>query len=461
MEINFKNIILQRYNEPSNKDILIIIPFFNPCNSIKLVNNLLLIKSKLDLVNIPYIIIDCLFPNSYPILEESKNYRIINSNSYGFMKENISNIIISENINNYEKFCIMDCDVIFDNQDWYNLLSKKLNNYDFIQPFSTCYLLNYDYNGIISNKKGFLYNKINRIFDQGVSGYVCSFTKSFWIKNGIYDEYLLGGNDKTNMSLIINKSIKYTFMNYNIYHLYHGSISKRQYETRHEIINKYINNKITSLIYKNDQGLYQWNSDIREDINNDVLKYFRERNDDDIETNINHKDNDIQNKIDSDSQNKIDSDSQNKIDSDSQNKIDSDIQNKIDNDILNISKLEYPYNLYEKNIFNNLIIKPTLLYRLEKVSNIVSKISKQKNKNYTVKLSWDIPKFFISNYIIYDIQNNSELISSDNFIIMKNIEPNNYIYKIYAIVLIKMNTNDKIIDKEDNNLNEIIVKLSN
>ena len=101
------------------------------------------------------------------------------------------------------------------------------------------------------------------------------------------------------------------------------------------------------------------------------------------------------------------------------------------------------------------------MYRLEKVSNIVSKISKQKNKNYTVKLSWDIPKFFISNYIIYDIQNNSELISSDNFIIMKNIEPNNYIYKIYAIVLIKMNTNDKIIDKEDNNLNEIIVKLSN
>ena len=74
---------------------LIIIPFFNPCNSIKLVNNLLLVKSKLDFVKIPYIIIDCLFPTSYPIFQDSENYKTINSNSYGFMKENISNIIIS------------------------------------------------------------------------------------------------------------------------------------------------------------------------------------------------------------------------------------------------------------------------------------------------------------------------------------------------------------------------------
>jgi len=286
METNFKNIILQTYNEPKKKDILIIIPFFNPCNSIKLVNNLLLVKSKLDFVKIHYIIIDCLFPTSFPIFQESENYKTIYSNSYGFMKENISNIIISENINKYDKFCILDCDIIFDNPNWYTLLSDKLNSYDFIQPFIICYLLNYDYNSIILEKKSFLYNKINNNKTPAFPGGVIAFTKSFWLKHGISDQYLLGENDKLNMSLIINKkSIKYTFMNYNIYHLFHGSFLKRQYDTRHEIINKYLNNglSVSDLIYKNeDNGLYQWKSNIRENINNDILVYFKERDDDGI-----------------------------------------------------------------------------------------------------------------------------------------------------------------------------------
>ena len=286
METNFKNIILQSYNEPNKKDILIIIPFFNPCNSIKLVNNLLLVKSKLDFIKIPYIIIDCLFPTSYPVFQESENYETINSNSYGFMKENISNIIISKNINKYNKFCILDCDIIFDNPMWYALLSDKLNDFDFIQPFIVCFLLNYDYNNIILQKSSFIYNKIKNIQTAAFPGGVIAFTKNFWLKHGISDQYLLGGNDKLNMSLIINKkSIKYTFMNYNIYHLYHGSILKRQYDTRHQIINKYLNNglSVTDLIYKNeDTKIYQWKSNIREQINNDILIYFKEREDDSV-----------------------------------------------------------------------------------------------------------------------------------------------------------------------------------
>jgi uncharacterized protein YqgQ len=202
------------------------------------------------------------------------------------MKENISNIIISKNINKYNKFCILDCDIIFDNPMWYALLSDKLNDFDFIQPFIVCFLLNYDYNNIILQKSSFIYNKIKNIQTAAFPGGVIAFTKNFWLKHGISDQYLLGGNDKLNMSLIINKkSIKYTFMNYNIYHLYHGSILKRQYDTRHQIINKYLNNglSVTDLIYKNeDTKIYQWKSNIREQINNDILIYFKEREDDSV-----------------------------------------------------------------------------------------------------------------------------------------------------------------------------------
>ena len=71
-ECDFKGMLMQEYDTPCNNDMLIVLPFFNPCNSIRMVQNLLLIKSKFEVSNTPYIIIHCLFPNRKKLMQESE-----------------------------------------------------------------------------------------------------------------------------------------------------------------------------------------------------------------------------------------------------------------------------------------------------------------------------------------------------------------------------------------------------
>lgn len=90
------------YETPTVTDMLVIVPFFNPCNSVRILQNMLLVKSKLEQSNIPFIIIHCLFPNSLPLGTENDHYMIVRSNSYAFIKENLANIVIRKHYNDFD-----------------------------------------------------------------------------------------------------------------------------------------------------------------------------------------------------------------------------------------------------------------------------------------------------------------------------------------------------------------------
>ena len=123
-ECDFKGMLLQEYNIPYNNDMLVVLPFFNPCNSIRMVQNLLLIKAKFEVSKTPYIIIHCLFPNSKKLMHESTTYVTVRSDSYAFLKENLANIAISTYGKNYSKFMILDADVRFESKNWYDVVSN-------------------------------------------------------------------------------------------------------------------------------------------------------------------------------------------------------------------------------------------------------------------------------------------------------------------------------------------------
>jgi hypothetical protein len=298
------------YNIPEINDMLIVLPFFNPCNSVRILQNLLLIKSKLDHAKIPYVIIHCLFPDSNSIAHESDNYMIVKSNSYAFVKENISNIVIKKYIDKYEKFVIHDCDIIFKESDWYTQVSQKLNSCDIIQPYS--YYNSLDYNFVDSLSKGrsafefYHENDENKYI--GHPGYLLAFTKTFWKTHRYPEEALLGGGD-TLMCCVVLKSEE--FLNFNnktyikhmydkyinekeiksgyvpctIYHLYHNSLQNRQYNTRYQLLDKYIKSSMSiyDIIIKNDDGVYEWIDSIRDSLNDDILNYFKNRSDDEIQ----------------------------------------------------------------------------------------------------------------------------------------------------------------------------------
>lgn len=314
---NFKlSVFHSAYNKPTKRDVLIIIPFFNPCNSVRMLQNLLLVRSKLEQSNIPFVIIHCLFPNSAPLGEETTKYMIVRSSSYAFIKENLGNIAINKYKEAYSKFLIHDCDIIYEDKDWYDKVSESLDEADIVQPYEV--FKNLDKNFLDFTKEGLSTfsvhhkQKDNVYVDstKGHPGYLIAFTKDFWQTHCYPDENLIGGGDTLICSLALkkklfenhnnanhmeyvynkyinDKEIKTNFVNCTIYHLYHNITSNRQYTTRYLLLKNFINdrtpyNSITDIIVRNEDNVYEWIEDIREELSNDILNYFVSRDDDEV-----------------------------------------------------------------------------------------------------------------------------------------------------------------------------------
>lgn len=300
------------YTTPTSKDMLVILPFFNPCNSIRILQNMLFVKHKLEQANIPFVVIHCIFPNNHSLGNETDKYMIVRTNSYAFLKENLANIVIQKHVDDYDKFIIHDCDILFGEHDWYDNVSNELDNVDIVQPYET--FKNMDSNFLDVTGKGSSLFKVHHHGSQdgkqGHPGYLIAFTKSFWISHGYPDETLIGGGDTLICSIALrmklfenhhnslhmdhlynkyhnDKEIKTSFVKGTIYHMYHNESKNRQYTTRYLILNKYINedtpyNCINDIIKKNDDGVYEWIDEIRDEINNDILSYFASRRDDEV-----------------------------------------------------------------------------------------------------------------------------------------------------------------------------------
>ena len=312
---NFKlSVFHNAYTVPSRNDMLIIIPFFNPCNSVRMLQNMLLVKNKLEVAKIPFIVIHCIFPNNVPLGEETNNYQVVYSNSYAFVKENLANIAIQKLENKYDKFLIHDCDIIYEENDWYDRVSDSLDYADIVQPYETFKNLDKNFLNVTKEDRS-IFAEHKRQTDttcvlQGHPGYLIAFTRNFWQSHYYPDENLIGGGDTLLCSLALKKKlfenqhnaehmeyvynkyitdleIKTDFVQCTIYHLYHNITSNRQYTTRYFILNSYINdetpyNDISDIITRNSDNVYEWIDEVRDNINNDILSYFASREDDEV-----------------------------------------------------------------------------------------------------------------------------------------------------------------------------------
>jgi hypothetical protein len=311
-----RDTLLLQYAKPLKSDMLVIIPFFNPCNSVRIVQNLFLVMNKLLSSFIPFVVVHCLFPDSNSLMPKSSYYFTVNSSSYAFVKENLANIAIERYRDAYSKFTILDGDIIFDNPTWYDDTSDELEVYDVVQPYTTYHHVNYDFSRVVFSGKGIfsvvdeMLNNVSNV--KGHTGFVIAFTKEYVDTVGVPYEALIGGGDTLLCSIALktilfgnhnNKYFDYLYDKYlskecvgktrtksiegSVYHLYHNVLSNRQYTVRYNILNRYINDdtpftSLDDMIYKNDDGVYEWKEDIREAVNHDILNYFSSRQDDDI-----------------------------------------------------------------------------------------------------------------------------------------------------------------------------------
>jgi len=285
------------YNIPTEKNMAIIIPYFNFVNSINIRNNLLTVKDSLEKSQIPFFIGEILYNNQKSLFNNEFNIFSFHTNSIMFYKEHLVNLIESKINHSFKYICILDADIIFENKNWYNDTIKILETVDICQPFENAIWLNKDKTHIKTNKS-ILFDNIT-----GHPGFVWALRRDLF---KIFDLCLIGGGDRILSHLILKKrikkkyitkcatefqktikhTIKYSYLiKDTIYHLYHGSIEKRQYFDRENImmlfLQKYTTNfDISQLITINGNEVYEWKEKFRNEINIKLLQYFQNRKDD-------------------------------------------------------------------------------------------------------------------------------------------------------------------------------------
>jgi len=292
------------YSTPEKTDMLVVMCFFNPSKSIRLVQNFLYVKELLTRAKIPLVIVELAYNNDSFITQSNENIIHVRSNSVMFHKENLIDIGISRCKKKYNKYCMLDSDIIFSDLNWYENISIELDKTDIVQPFEKAFWMDIDMTTIIQSKYSVAYNGKKKLEKLEHPGFVWAFTKQWYENIGLPDFCISGGGDqiianvaftihlkgkKTNYinSKEFDKYIKRAEINFisnyikgNVFHLFHGNLNNRQYTSRHELIKN--EGYSDDCLQKNEDGVYEWIPSVLDKMNKLFLTYFMNRGDDAI-----------------------------------------------------------------------------------------------------------------------------------------------------------------------------------
>lgn len=284
------------YTKPTVKDLAVGLVFFNSSKSVRLLTNYLYTAEKLKCAHIPYYTIE-LYTNA-PEIEDAFH---IKTDIILFQKERLCHLLEKKIPANYTKLLFIDCDVIFDDKEWYSKLSKALDTYEVIQPFSKWITLDVTFKWLTNGES--LVSDLLKHGRDGHNGFAWAFQRDWFREKGFYQYAILGGGDSKSSSVFVKnergnelellekykdvpsmtsyiksiKDVKLSYLNGSIYHLFHGSIGKRNYKTRHSILKDYKDPKDAVVIAKS--GAFTLRN---KTLKHKIQKYFKSRDDDGI-----------------------------------------------------------------------------------------------------------------------------------------------------------------------------------
>ena len=273
-----------------------------------MVMNYLYTVEKFKLAKIPYYTMELVYDDRSPEIAEAFHVR---GNSYMFQKENICHLLEKRIPTNYTKLLFLDADLVFSDEDWYNKLSEKLNSYEVVQPFTNAIWLNLEYNHIIMQRISCVFNKDknkNNINGSHV-GFAWAFQRSYFNEVGMFRYAIVGGGDSycsmiylnntsymdtsssipeivSQFKILFNSSRKpsISYLNGNIFHLWHGSLENRDYVNRKDILSGI--GDISNVLIENQDGVFEFTDHI---LNEKMCNYFIRRDDDGQSKIINNK----------------------------------------------------------------------------------------------------------------------------------------------------------------------------
>jgi hypothetical protein len=291
------------YNTPRRPDMAIVLVFFNPQRSIRVVQNILTVVHYLKAASIPHYIHELAFNDEPHLFAPAENVKLSRSTSYMFYKENLIHTLLPQIPAKFTKICIMDADIFFDDPDWYTITSAALDIYDVCQPFTTTYFLGPDYKPIKQLTNCVDSNNSQIIWQKEHPGHIWAFERKWYDDSNIPDLTIIGGGD-----FVLTNAVKgiahrtATFLLYEeiipkdihltttrgsceltIYHLYHGSEVNRQYAARADTITDLLKREgltVKTAIQRRRDGILEWIPEKRDIMNEFMRGYFGRRNDD-------------------------------------------------------------------------------------------------------------------------------------------------------------------------------------
>ena len=290
------------YNTPTRSDLAVLFVFFDYTGSARILINYLYMIEKMKLANIPVFTMELVIHGKCPKISDAFH---VFASSYLFQKEHLIRLLEKKVPDTFTKLVCLDADLIYTNPDWYDMLSETLDTCNIVQSFSYAHWLDITYKNIEKSalactylrdkKRGFWANQSQEFHP----GFGWAFTRKWYQSSGFYDLSIVGCGDSI-FAYTINKlefitekiklyrktrdewaakisDITLGFLDIEIYHLFHGPLSKRQYMSRDEPF-EHIED-VSSIIEYNEDGVIELT---KPELNQAMFDMWMRRDDDGI-----------------------------------------------------------------------------------------------------------------------------------------------------------------------------------
>lgn len=309
----------------------VVTSFFNPNNYRNRIDNYKLFRDNLQ-IPLLTVYLDLDGSNQLSSKDADMFVKVVGTTEKNILwqKEALLNIGVKNLPSDVENVIFLDCDVIFEDQNWVDKVEKTLQVYNILQPFSECVRLPKDADltayyykqlpiGIDNDcRQPSLTSMLNKNLNElaiplnnrpsltGHPGFGVAIKREILDEVGLYDLCILGSGDTVLMNSSIGRKSKYPFITstqhqehfddwFNfwssainrkignvsgsrLYHLWHGSIQDRQYRTRYSTVFKDYQLDPNIHIKKDEQGLLAWTGD--SEVYTRICDYFTSRKED-------------------------------------------------------------------------------------------------------------------------------------------------------------------------------------
>jgi hypothetical protein len=291
----------------TRQDMAVLLTFFNPCDTKRILMNFLYTFNWIKRQGVPVYAIELTFDGQKPSIIDS-NVIYVSSNSYFFHKEKMYRVLETHIPEIYTKLLFLDADVYYKESNWYDVISTSLDTNECVHAYETLKYLDLTYRDAHKVMKTCMLNPDELYNVEYATGLSWAMQRSFYNTTGFYDHCIVGNSDLISVMHFVGKNLSEStlavilrlhedihneyitrpkpksidYCKLTVYHLYHGSLTNRQYWNRNTIFNS-IDSNIHKLITTNKDGVFEWKTkELLDKWNPVMLNYFKARSDDDL-----------------------------------------------------------------------------------------------------------------------------------------------------------------------------------